>query len=106
MKSFSESLVGGCSSDAVICLPADGDAAVYGLLTTRKKMIQRSGKFTYTKIILLPAREIPLSEGMIIPLLSKLSELLRAEENSVISEFVAYQHSPFLSQCWQNNNGG
>ena len=49
--------MGWCSDDAVICLPADGDAAVSGLLRLGKKMIQRSGKFTYAKIILLPARE-------------------------------------------------
>ena len=44
----------------VICLRADGDAAASGLLTIGKKMIQRSGEFTYTKIILLPARETTL----------------------------------------------
>ena len=56
----------------MICLRADGDAAASGLLTLCKKMIQRSGGFTYTNYYIV-ASTGDHSDGMIMTLLSIFS---------------------------------
>ena len=75
--------MGWCSDDAVICLPADGDAAVSGLLRLGKKMIQRSGKFTYAKIILLPAREMMGSSQLSQSVFNNIEHVPTASRNKI-----------------------
>ena len=75
--------MGWCSDDAVICLPADGDAAVSVLLRLGKKMIQRSGKFTYAKIILLPAREMMGSSQLSQSVFNNIEHVPTANRNKI-----------------------
>ena len=75
--------MGWCSDDAVICLPADGDAAVSVLLRLGKKMIQRSGKFTYAKIILLPAREMMGSSQLSRSVFNNIEHVPTASRNII-----------------------
>ena len=75
--------MGWCSDDAVICLPADGDAALSGLLRLGKKMIQRSGKFTYAKIILLPAREMMGSSQLSQSVFNNIEHVPTASRNII-----------------------
>ena len=75
--------MGWCSDDAVICLPADGDAAVSVLLRLGKKMIQRSGKFTYAKIILLPAREMMGSSQLSQSVFNNIEHVPTASRNII-----------------------